>query len=193
METRFSVRSFDSPLSPAMFQKIPRNPVFVILDNIRSAFNVGSIFRTADGVLVSKLYLCGITAHPPHPKLEKTALGVLPFVPWEYRESTEEAISEMQAQGIRVVALETTDQSRCIWEYRFSVPICLVLGNEVTGLSESVLSMADEVVEIPVMGYKNSINVAVAFGIAVAEIQRQHWGPSQVQKCVQHHSRYWGE
>ncbi len=193
METRFSIRSFDSPLSPDAFQKIPRNPIFVVLDNLRSAFNVGSIFRTADGVLVSKLYLCGITAHPPNPKLEKTALGVIPFVPWEYREKPEEVISEMHAQGIPVIALETTAQSQCIWEYHFPNPVCLVLGNEVTGLSESVLSLVDEVIEIPLMGYKNSINVAVAFGIAVYEIQRQYWGPSQRERCVKQHARYWGE
>lgn len=193
METRFSIRSFDSPLSPEAFRKVPRNPIFVILDNLRSAFNVGSIFRTADGVLVSKIYLCGITAHPPHPKLEKTALGVIPFVPWEYRERAEEAISEMKAQGVRVVALETTEQSECIWDYRFPSPVCLVLGNEVTGLSPSVLSLADEVIEIPLMGYKNSINVAVAFGIAVCEVQRQYWGPLQLERCVKYHARYWGE
>lgn len=191
METRFSIRSFDSPLSPEAFRKVRRNPIFVILDNLRSAFNVGSIFRTADGVLVSKIYLCGITAHPPNAKLEKTALGVIPFVPWEYRENAEEVISEMHAQGIRVIALETTEESGCIWEYRFPMPVCLILGNEVTGLSPSVLSLADAVVEIPLMGYKNSINVAVAFGIAVYEIQRQNWGPSQQARCVKQHARYW--
>jgi tRNA G18 (ribose-2'-O)-methylase SpoU len=174
METRFQVRSFDSPVSPEAFWAIPRFPVSVVLDNLRSAFNVGSIFRTADCTLVEKIYTCGITAHPPNAKLEKTALGTLPFVPWEYKRSAMEALTEVKSKNIRIVALETTNQSRTFWEYRFPLPVCLILGNEALGVSREVLEMADHIVEIPVLGYKNSINVAVAFGIAVYEIQRQH-------------------
>ncbi|MFH1941396.1 MAG: RNA methyltransferase [bacterium] len=175
METKIDVRSFDSPLSIEAFQRIPRCPVFVLLDNLRSAFNVGSIVRTADCALVEKIIFCGITAHPPHKKLDKTSLGALPYVPWEYRKTVAEAATELKEKGIPIVALELTNRSRVIWEYRFPMPLALVLGNEALGVSREVLDLADEIVEIPMLGYKNSVNVAVAFGIAVYEIQRQLW------------------
>jgi tRNA G18 (ribose-2'-O)-methylase SpoU len=175
METRLQVRSFDSPLSLEEFQLISRVPVFAILENLRSAFNVGSIVRTADCALVEKVFFCGITAHPPHDKLDKTALGALPYVPWERRDSSVQCVREMKEQGVRIVALETTNQSRTLWDYPFHLPAALVLGNEALGVSEEVLNLADDIVEIPMLGFKNSINVAVAFGVVLYEIQRQHW------------------
>jgi 23S rRNA (guanosine2251-2'-O)-methyltransferase len=175
METRFEVRSFDSPLSPEAFGRIPRCPVTVILDNLRSAFNVGSVFRTADCGLVEKVVTCGITAHPPNQKLEKTALGTPPFVPWEHRDSAADAIAVMKSAGVRVVAMETTNRSRTLWDYRFPLPVCLVLGNEALGVSGPALEAADDLVEIPMFGFKNSINVAAAFAVTLYEIQRQHW------------------
>ena len=184
METRFNVRSFDSPLSPEAFQKIPRRPVYAVLDNLRSAFNVGSIIRAADCALVEKVTFCGITAHPPHKKLEKTALGALAYVPWEYRPTAKDAVLALKEQGVSVVALELTDKSRVIWDHRFPLPVALVLGNEALGVSEDVLELADAIVEIPMLGYKNSVNVAVAFGIAVYEIQRQHWGSFSKESWV---------
>jgi tRNA G18 (ribose-2'-O)-methylase SpoU len=149
--------------------------VTVILDNLRSAFNVGSVFRTADGALVEKVVTCGYTAHPPHAKLEKTALGTLASVPWEHRPSAADAARDMRGRGVPVVALETTSRSCPLWEFHFPLPVCLLLGNEALGVSPEALALADEIVEIPCFGYKNSINVAVAFGIAAAEIMRQHW------------------
>jgi len=175
METRLHVRSFDSGLSPGDFGKIERCPVTVVLDNLRSAFNVGSIFRTADCSLVKKIITCGITAHPPNQKLDKTALGTLPLVPWEHCASAVEAIGEMKAAGVRVVAMETTNRSRTLWNFSFPLPVCLVFGNEALGISLPALEAADDLVEIPMFGFKNSINVAAAFGIAMYEIQRQHW------------------
>jgi tRNA G18 (ribose-2'-O)-methylase SpoU len=177
METKLKVRSFDSSLSPEAFRDIPRLPVYAVLDNLRSAFNVGSIVRTADCALLEKIYFCGITAHPPHKKLDKTSLGALPYVPNEHQPSVEEAIFEIKEKGIPVYALELTNKSRLIWETPFPLPIALVLGNEALGVSNEALTLVDEIVEIPMMGYKNSINVAVAFGIVMYEIQRQHWGP----------------
>jgi 23S rRNA (guanosine2251-2'-O)-methyltransferase len=187
METRFQVRSLDSALAPEDFQKIPRCPVIVVLDDLRSAFNVGSIFRTADCGLVEKIMTCGITAHPPNKKLEKTALGTLPFVPWEHRDTATEAVAEMKSAGIRVVAMETTNRSRTIWEYRFPFPVCLVLGNEALGVSGPVLDAADDLVEIPMFGFKNSINVSAAFAIALYEIQRQHWDFFQLKSRAHEH------
>jgi len=175
METRLNVRSFDSPLSPEEFERVPRRPVFVVLDNLRSAFNVGSVIRTADCALVEKIYFCGITAHPPHRKLDKTSLGSLPYVPWEHKETAEEVVLELHKKGVPVYALELTNRSHPIWKVCFPEPVALVLGNEALGVSKDVLALADKIVEIPMLGYKNSINVAVAFGIVVYEIQRQHW------------------
>jgi tRNA G18 (ribose-2'-O)-methylase SpoU len=172
METRLHVRSFDSPLSTGDFGKIARCPVTVVLDNLRSAFNVGSIFRTADCSLVQKIITCGITAHPPNKKLDKTALGTLPIVPWEHHGGGGGRDDE---SGVRVVAMETTDQSETLWDFTFPMPVCLVFGNEALGVSSPALAAADDLVEIPMFGFKNSINVAAAFGIVMYEIQRQHW------------------
>ena len=175
METNLTVRSIDSALSPEEFSKIPRRPVSVVLDNLRSAFNVGSIIRTADCARLDKVYCCGITAHPPHRKLEKTTLGSLNYVSCEYRKTVMEAVLELKADNLPVFALELTNKSRIIWETRFPRQLGLVLGNEALGISHEILREVDEIVEIPVMGYKNSMNVSVAFGIVMYEIQRQHW------------------
>ena len=175
METKIQVRSFDSPLSPEDFTNIPRLPVYAILDNLRSAFNVGSIIRTADCALMERVYLCGITAHPPNKKLDKTSLGAMPYVPWTHKETLLEAVTEARNLGTRIVALELTNQSKVIWDYQFTLPTALVLGNEALGVSREVLPLVDDIVEIPMFGYKNSLNVAVAFGIATYEIQRQFW------------------
>jgi tRNA G18 (ribose-2'-O)-methylase SpoU len=174
METKLKVRTFDRSLTPEEFQKLPRNPVYAVLDNLRSAFNVGSIIRTCDCARIEKVYFCGITAHPPHTKLEKTSVGSLPYVSWEYRLNAAGAIRELKEKGVAIVALETTNVSTVYWDYKFPKPVALVLGNEALGVSESALALADAVVEIPMLGYKNSINVSVAFGIAVYEIYRQY-------------------
>jgi 23S rRNA (guanosine2251-2'-O)-methyltransferase len=175
METRFHVRSLDSPLLPEDFRTKPRVPVFAVLDNLRSAFNVGSIFRAADCARLSRVVTVGITAHPPNAKLEKTALGTVPFVPWEHHDSIGSALAMVRSRGIPIVALETTERSASLWEFRFPLPVCLVVGNEALGVSQPALEAADAVIEIPMLGFKNSINVATAFGIAAYEIQRQHW------------------
>jgi tRNA G18 (ribose-2'-O)-methylase SpoU len=179
METRMQVRSLDSVLSPEEFLRIPRCPVTLLIDNMRSAFNVGSIVRTADCTRIEKIVFCGITAHPPNPKLEKTALGALSTLSWEHHPSIVEAILLLKNAGIPVIALETTNQSKSIWDFRFPLPTALVVGNEALGVSIEALKLADDVVEIPMLGFKNSINAAVAFGVAAYEIQRQHWSRLQ--------------
>jgi tRNA G18 (ribose-2'-O)-methylase SpoU len=179
METRMQVRSLDSALSPEEFSKIPRCPVTLLLDNMRSAFNVGSIIRTADCAHIEKIVFCGITAHPPNTKLEKTALGALSTLTWEHKPSIEEAIFDLKSRGVPVVAMETTNRSKCLWGFHFPLPVGLVVGNEALGVSMEALKLADDVVEIPMLGFKNSINAAVAFGVAAYEIQRQHWSRFQ--------------
>lgn len=174
MEDPLHVRSFDSPLTPEEFRRIERHPIHVVLDNLRSAFNVGSIFRTADAALVERLHLCGITAHPPHRKLDKTSMGTLDYVPWEHHEKTDRAVRQLRESGIPIVCLEPTEGSRPFWEIEYPRPVCLVLGNEALGISRDVLQMADHLVDIPMLGYKNSINVATAFGVVLFEILRQY-------------------
>ena len=176
METKIHVKTLDSPLPPEAFKALKRFPVTVILDNLRSAFNVGGIFRTADCALVQEVLTCGVTAHPPHEKLEKTALGALDYVPTRHYAHTRDAVLDLRAQGVPVVALELTDQSQALWDFPFPLPVALVLGNEALGVGPEILKLADAVVEIPMLGFKNSMNVAAAFSVVAYEIHRQHWG-----------------
>ncbi len=175
LECKYPVRHYDSPLSPEEFRGIKRRPVFVILDNLRSAFNVGSIFRTADVVLIEEVITSGITPHPPHPKLEKTAMGVLPYVPAKHFEDPVDAIEYVKEKGAFVLGVEMVPESKTIWEMEYRKPLALVLGNEALGISAEVLNLVDDIVHIPVAGYKNSLNVSVAFGIVIFEVMRQ-WG-----------------
>jgi len=178
-ETRFEVRSFDSPLSPQEYARLPKTPVHLVLDNLRSAFNVGSIFRTADTARVERIVTCGYTAHPPHPRLEKTALGTLDLVAADHFDTTLEALDDCRARGLPVWALETTSHSRTYTDLTFPRPVALVLGNEALGVSPEVLDAADQLVEIPVFGYKNSLNVASACSVVLFEILRQWGGPGE--------------
>lgn len=152
---------------------VPRRPLHVVLDNIRSAYNVGSIFRTADAALVEHVYTCGITAHPPSHKLKKTSLGAARFVPWAHFDTALDAVRLLQARGVPVYALEVTDKSQSLFETQFPSPAAIVLGNEVHGVSRDVLAAADQLVAIPMDGFKNSMNVSVAAGVAIYEIVRQ--------------------
>lgn len=151
----------------------PRNPIYAVCDNIRSIFNVGAIFRTSDGALVERLYLTGYTPFPPRKEIEKVALGATSTVPWEYRKTPAEAVSELKAKGVRIAVLELTDGSRSIWDMKKSeFPMCIVAGNEITGVSGEVISLADTAFEIPMLGMKQSLNVSVAYSIAVYEMLR---------------------
>lgn len=144
-----------------------RIPVCAVLDDIRSAENVGSIFRTADAVGLEKLWLCGITCSPPNPLLRKTALDAEDHVTWEYRKDISSLIIELKEKGYRIVVLEQTDQSVPVQSFTAKISICLIVGHEVTGVREEVVALADAAVEIDMDGVKNSLNVAVAFGVAV--------------------------
>lgn len=153
--------------------KQPRIPVYVLLDNVRSLYNVGSIFRTSDGARIEKLILCGYTPHPPRKEIDKTALGATASVPWEYIKDPLFAINELKSKGVRICILEHTDKSVPYYEIQNNdFPLCLVVGNEITGISKEIIAAADCAVEIPMFGIKQSLNVAVAFGIAVFELTR---------------------
>lgn len=178
----------------------PSLPLVVVLDNLRAAFNVGAVFRTAECLGVSKVYVCGFTAAPSDVQMQKAAMGTDKLVPWEYFQNTSDCVAALKAGGVPVVALETVQGSRSVYEYQFprpsspssssnssslvtasssstsSRPFCaLVIGNERHGVSEAILPLCDAIVNIPCRGVKNSLNVGVAFGIAGYEIARQ-WG-----------------
>ena len=165
METNFEVRTFDVAISPEEFAELPKNPIYIILDNLRSAFNVGSIFRLSDTMRVEGLYLCGYTAYPPHPKLDKTSLGTIPFVQWKHFDTTIDAVKELQSKGIEVWAAETTSHSVSYPEAQPKGPIALVFGNEALGVSDEVMAQCDGLIEIPTFGYKNSLNVATSCSV----------------------------
>jgi len=139
----------------------------VLAHNIRSLWNVGSFFRTADAFGVEKLYLTGYTATPPRREISKTAIGAEEWIDWEYTEDPIKLISALKADGWTIVALELTDSAQSINDYVAPAKTCLVLGHEVTGVSEEILSVCDDTVMIPMLGKKESLNVSVATGIAL--------------------------
>lgn len=145
--------------------------LFVICHNVRSRHNVGSIFRTADGAGVSKIFLCGITPTPPHQNIEKVSLGAEKFVEWEKCKETWRVIDKLKKENFEIIALEQSKKSQEPITVVGS-KVALVLGNEVEGLPESVLKRADKIIEIPMLGKKESLNVAVAFGIAIYKLAR---------------------
>jgi tRNA G18 (ribose-2'-O)-methylase SpoU len=141
-----------------------------LLDNIRSTFNVGSIFRTADGVGLQRLYLCGFTATPNNPKIAKTALGAERTLKWSYHKNSLEVVRDLKAEGQQILALEAGYRSKSLFELNWvteNSPIILVVGNEVAGVDPGILELCDWKAHIPMRGNKNSLNVAVAFGIAI--------------------------
>jgi len=153
---------------------IPRLPISFLLENIRSAHNVGSIFRTADGMGASKIFLSGYTCYPPRKDLSKTALGAELAVKWSHHESSIEMAKKIKSEGYSLVLLEHTYSSKSIYETKLKFPLCLVLGNEVEGVSEDLINICDHHLEIPMSGIKQSLNVSVAAGIAGYEMLRYH-------------------
>ncbi|MDF2439742.1 MAG: rRNA (guanosine2251-2-O)-methyltransferase [Abditibacteriota bacterium] len=151
-----------------------RLPVCAILDHIRSAHNVGSMFRTGDGANIGELLLCGYTPTPPHRHLSKTALGAVDVVPWRHCETTEEAIEVARAGGAQILGVELTENSVPLFDFELKFPLALVMGNEVEGLSPAVLERCDGAVHLPMRGLKNSLNVSVAFGIVLYEVARRY-------------------
>lgn len=159
---------------------VKKLPVYVLLNSIRSSYNVGSIFRTSDGAMIEKLILCGYTPHPPidatnagNKDVLKTALGSTESVKWEYVKNPIDAIKEIKAKGIKICALELTENSKPYYSLtKNDFPLCLVVGNEITGVSQEILDLCDYSIEIPQYGIKQSLNVAVAYGIAIFELRK---------------------
>lgn len=158
-----------------VFKASEKLPVCIVLDNIRSLHNVGSVFRTADAFRIQKIYLTGITGTPPHREIHKTALGATESVDWEYIEKPEAAAAKLKQEGFTIIVVEQTDESVALQTF---VPyadqkICLVFGNEIHGVSDEVIQLADVALEIPQAGTKHSLNVSVCAGIVVWELMRK--------------------
>ncbi len=151
------------------YHKIKKMPITIVLDNIRSLNNIGSIFRTSDAFLAEKIMLCGITASPPHREIHKTALGSTESVPWQYCKTTGEALQKLKAESFQIIGIEQTDESIALSVFSPNPhqKYALVFGNEVKGLSDDILGMLDICLEIPQGGIKHSLNVSVSAGIVI--------------------------
>lgn len=147
-------------------------PINVILEDIRSALNVGAMFRTSDAAGISKLILAGITPYPPHNRIPKTALGAIDYVEWEHDKDSQKLIDKY-AKESELVAIELTEKAVNYTDYNYSKPTTIILGNEITGVSNYALSQAKQVVKVPMFGQKESLNVATTYGIVIYEIIRQ--------------------
>ncbi len=151
------------------FKKVEKTPLILVLDNIRSLNNIGSVFRTADAFLIQKIYLCGITAKPPHKDIHKTALGATESVEWEYMEYTLDAVQRLSREGVQVISVEQADKAIALNDFNVQrdVTYALIFGNEVKGVSQEVVAISDMVIEIPQFGTKHSLNIAVSVGVTV--------------------------
>lgn len=156
-------------ISTEEFKQTAKIPLVVVLDNIRSLNNIGSVFRTSDAFVVESIFLCGITAVPPHAEIHKTALGAEDSVDWRYFEKTEDAVSSLKEQGAEVFAIEQVHNSTKLDELRLdrAKKYAVVLGNEVKGVQQSVVDICDGAIEIPQHGTKHSLNVSISAGIVI--------------------------
>ncbi len=146
--------------------------IYALVENLRSLYNVGAIFRTADGAGVTKLFLTGITGQPPHREIRKVALGAEESVPWEYIPESVTLVKKLKREKVHIVVLEATEKSIPYDQVDFHFPMCLVVGHEYNGVSEELVKNADSLIKIPMRGKKISLNVAVAFGIAIYEVSK---------------------
>lgn len=158
----------------AAYDGMGKLPAVVLLDNVRSMYNVGAFFRAADGAGVEKLYLCGITARPPKKAIAKTALGADQTVPWEHHGEAAAVVDGLHARGYEVAAVETTVHAVDLFDWRPCFPVCLVFGHEVEGIRPEIGSRCDTHIRIPMLGMKHSLNVATAGGILMYELLRKY-------------------
>lgn len=157
------------------FKTSEKTPLIIVMDDIRSLHNIGSVFRTADAFLVEKIYLCGITATPPNKEIQKTALGATETVAWEHNKSVIDVIKNLQAENVTVLAIEQVEQAYLLDEFELDVTkkYALVFGNEVYGVSQEAVALCDGCIEIPQLGTKHSLNIAVSAGIVIWDLFKQ--------------------
>ncbi len=162
-------------ISPTEYKKAEKLPVTILLDNVRSLHNVGATFRTADAFRIEKIYLTGITGQPPHREIQKTALGATESVDWEYASDSVSLVQKLKSEGYTIVVIEQTSESLSLENFQPAprAKYCLIFGNEVEGVNESIIEMADLAIEIPQSGTKHSINISVCVGIVVWEVWKK--------------------
>lgn len=165
------------------FRQAPKLPVIIVLDNVRSLHNVGSAFRTSDAFKIQKIYLTGITGTPPHREIEKTALGATASVDWEYAEKTGDLVDKLKQEGYTIVSIEQTSESKSLHLFHpeRDKKYCLIFGNEVHGVSEEAIALADQAIEIPQHGTKHSLNISVCLGIVAWEFFKQLTIDNEIQ------------
>ena len=159
-------------INPEEYKASEKTPLIIILDNIRSLNNIGSVFRTADAFLVKKIYLCGITAKPPHKDIQKTALGATDSVDWEYAEDVMEVVSKLQNEGVFVASIEQAELAVNLNDFSVQKELtyAVIFGNEVKGVQQKVVTASDAVIEIPQFGTKHSLNISVSVGVVVWDL-----------------------
>ncbi len=154
------------------FKNATKTPIIIVLDNIRSLNNIGSVFRTSDAFLVEKIYLCGITAKPPHKDIHKTALGATDSMAWEYVEHTIDLVTKLKSDGVEIVSIEQAENAVFLNDFivESNKKYALVFGNEVKGVAQEIVSASDVVLEIPQYGTKHSLNISVSAGVVVWDL-----------------------
>jgi len=156
------------------FKRATKTPITIILDNVRSAINVGSIFRTSDAFLIENIILCGITATPPDKEIRKAALGSTNSVKWESFENTIDAVSKLKDEGYHIIGIEQADKSTMLNNFSLpKKPIAIIMGNEVNGVSQEIIDVCNAVIEIPQFGTKHSLNISVTTGIVIWDLWKK--------------------
>jgi tRNA G18 (ribose-2'-O)-methylase SpoU len=164
---------FEKRPSLAELSELPRYPIYGLLENVRSLYNIGSVFRTSDAVRLAGLYLTGYTGRPPRREIDKTALGAVESVAWQHYDNPVDAVNMLRSKGVQILALEHTTESSRYDLFSYTFPLCVMFGNEVDGLSEEVVKIADSAIEIPMYGIKQSLNISVSYGIVMYHILNQ--------------------
>ena len=157
-------------ISVVDFKAAKKTPIIIVLDNIRSLNNIGSVFRTADAFLIEAVYLCGITAQPPHREIQKTALGATESVHWEYFTTTTEAINQLKTKGYKIAAIEQAENSIMLNDFNPNEKLAVIFGNEVNGVEQEAINESDYVIEIPQQGTKHSLNISVSCGVVIWDL-----------------------
>lgn len=159
-------------LNISEFKNAEKSPIIIVLDNIRSLNNIGSVFRTSDAFLIEKIYLCGITAQPPHNDIRKTALGSTETVDWEYQEHTQDVIEKLKANGVTICSIEQAEDATMLNDFKpeKNTQYAFVFGNEVKGVQQEVVDRSDVVIEIPQYGTKHSLNISVSAGVVIWDV-----------------------
>ncbi|MFB1021553.1 MAG: RNA methyltransferase [Vicingaceae bacterium] len=154
------------------FKIAEKTPIVVVLDNIRSLNNIGSVFRTSDAMAIEAVYLCGITAKPPHREINKTALGATESVVWEYFDRTELAVEKLKDKGYTIVSIEQTENSTYLNDYKVKKDqkLAIIMGHEVNGVAQEIIDLSDDVIEIPQKGTKHSLNISVTTGVVLWDL-----------------------